>query len=153
MIKAGGNTRPLIFLAILWWLMAAAVVLYQVAMPPEIQIEWVTATEYNTAGFNLYRSETPDGEYRQVNESLIPSNADPALGGYYLYLDREVMRRQNYYYVLEDVEYDNTRQRHPAITGRAAAVEGWSLLIAALSGLVGFRLLALARSNKPSRPE
>jgi hypothetical protein len=132
--------------------MAAAVVLYQFASPPEIQIQWVTATEYNTAGFNLYRSETPDGEYRQINDMLIPSSDDPALGGHYLYLDREVTRGKSYYYVLEDVEYDNIRERHPPITGQAAAVEGWSILLAAFSGLVGLILLVLALRNRRSRP-
>jgi hypothetical protein len=132
--------------------MAAAVVLYQLATPPEIRIEWATATEYNTAGFNLYRSQAVDGEYQQINETLIPSNVDPALGGQYLYLDREVTAGQSYYYVLEDVEYDNTRQRHPPITGQATAVAGWSLLLAAFSALIGFILLALALKTRPSQP-
>jgi hypothetical protein len=152
MTKANNSTPVLILLALLWWLLAAAVVLYQVVSPPEIQIEWVTATEYNTAGFNLYRSETPDGEFRQINEKLIPGSDDPALGGQYLFLDREVHRGQRYYYVLEDVEYDNTRQRHAPITGQAPSLAGWSLLLAAFSGMVGLILFVSSFRNGRVRP-
>jgi hypothetical protein len=153
MPKANNSAPVLILLAFLWWLVAAAAVLYQATSPPEIQIEWVTATEYNTAGFNLYRSETPDGEYRQINEKLIPGSDDPALGGQYLFLDREVNGGQIYYYVLEDVEYDSTRQRHAPITGQAPAAPGWSLLLATFSGLAGLILFVSAIRNRRVRPQ
>ena len=37
-----------------------------------ISVEWSTASEIGTAGFNLYRSFSVEGPYEKVNEYLIP---------------------------------------------------------------------------------
>ena len=36
-----------------------------------VTIRWGTATEVDNAGFNLFRSESEDGEYAKINASLI----------------------------------------------------------------------------------
>ena len=45
-------------------------------------VEWTTESEVDMAGFNLYRSETPDGPYLKVNTTFIPGASDPILGGH-----------------------------------------------------------------------
>ena len=38
-----------------------------------VRVEWITETEMNTAGFNLYRGESADGPFDvKVNAQLIP---------------------------------------------------------------------------------
>lgn len=70
-----------------------------------VTIRWVTESEFNTAGFNLYRSENEDGPFTtKVNDRLIPARDDPALGGEYVYTDTQVVAGQTYYYQLEEVE-------------------------------------------------
>ncbi|MCK4814345.1 hypothetical protein KA005_01130, partial [bacterium] len=32
-----------------------------------VEVEWETASELNTVGFNLYRSQSSDGQYDQIN--------------------------------------------------------------------------------------
>ena len=85
----------------------------------EVLISWETLAEVNTLGFNLYRSETQDGEKVLVNPELIMSNLAPgSLGGaLYEYLD-EANAAEAYYW-LEEIEIDGT-----------ATSYGWTLALA-----------------------
>ena len=78
-------------------------------------VEWTTETEVETAGFNLYRSESPAGPYVKVNPALIPGASDPLLGGRYVYTDTNVIAGRTYYYKLEDVELDGVITLHGPI--------------------------------------
>ncbi len=78
-------------------------------------VEWTTESEVDMAGFNLYRSDSPDGPYVKVNATLIPGASDPLLGGKYAYTDTDVVAGQTYYYKLEDVELDGTTTLHGPI--------------------------------------
>jgi hypothetical protein len=62
-------------------------------------VEWTTESEVDTAGFNLYRSESLEGPYIKINPELIPSSPDPILGGHYVYTDTNVVAGQTYYYM------------------------------------------------------
>lgn len=78
-----------------------------------VTVEWSTASELNTAGFNLYRGESQDGPFTRINAELIPASPDPLIGGSYIYTDTGVVAGRTYYYQLEDVE-----------TSGAATVQG-----------------------------
>jgi hypothetical protein len=54
-----------------------------------IQIEWETASEFDTIGFNILRSEFEEGPFEQVNQQLIPPASDPLTGGAYNFTDRQ----------------------------------------------------------------
>ena len=138
------NNRLLIILGILWLLLAGGIVYSQLSGPASIEIEWVTETEFETAGFNLYRSEEPDGEFVQINDQLIPSEGDPASGASYSYADKSVIPNQAYYYQLEEVEYDNSRERYDVGAGQSNTWEWWVLLLVGISVIVGLFLLITA---------
>jgi hypothetical protein len=36
-------------------------------------VQWITESEIDNAGFNIYREESADGEYEQINGALIPA--------------------------------------------------------------------------------
>ena len=38
----------------------------------KVTLEWVTESEIDNGGFNIYRAEEEDAEYIQINDSLIP---------------------------------------------------------------------------------
>lgn len=78
-------------------------------------LNWVTATEIDNLGFNLYRSETSDGERTQVNPEMIASLAPGSIIGYtYEYTDTGVMKGITYYYWLEDQDiYGRINLRGP----------------------------------------
>ena len=73
-----------------------------------ITIEWSTASELDTAGFNLQRGETPDGPFTRLNADLIPASPDPLIGGRYTFTDTAVVAGRTYFYQLEDVETNGT---------------------------------------------
>jgi len=68
-------------------------------------LEWQTLSEHNLTGFNLYRSESKDGQKEKLNDSIIfPLNP----GGFgetdYEFIDRIVQPGTSYYYWLEPVD-------------------------------------------------
>lgn len=139
--QAPSSQRLLVVLGILWLLLAAIIVVSQFAQPTPIRIEWETETEVNTAGFNLYRATSRDGDFSKLNERLIPSEGGPSSGASYDYVDRDVEPGQRYFYQLEDVELDNSAQRHEIIEYEAPLAPWWAYLTAAISVLAGLALL------------
>ncbi len=92
---------PLLIIAAI---VVAIVVILNTNPSPAVTIEWSTASELNTAGFNLYRADKADGPFTQINSELIPASPDPLVGGSYAYTDTQVAAGQTYFYKLEDVE-------------------------------------------------
>jgi hypothetical protein len=71
----------------------------------QVLVEWTTAQEIDTLGFNLWRSTSLDGDYMQVNEALIPSISPGGVtGGSYSFTDSGVTPGSTYYYKLEELE-------------------------------------------------
>lgn len=106
-----------------------------ISSPSRVVIEWTTASEVNTAGFNIYRAESKDGSFAKVNEQLIPASVDAVAGGKYKYEDADVAAGHTYYYQLEDVEYSGTTTRHGPIVATASGDFGIEWLGPALLGI------------------
>mgnify|MGYP000859411666 CR=1 FL=1 len=71
----------------------------------KVKLEWETANEVDTIGFNLYRSKSLDGVRTKINENLISSqNAGLSGGGYYMFKDKTVKGKKIYYYWLEEID-------------------------------------------------
>lgn len=105
-----------------------------------ISLIWVTGSEVNTAGFNIYRSERAEGPYVRINTQLIPAAGDRLLGAKYQYQDVNVVPGQTYYYQLEDVELNGTSVRHKpvAVTASSASANvGIAVLVGLWIGVVG----------------
>lgn len=105
--------RLLLFIGCLWLLLAAGYFFYQVSNPLVV-VQWDTATEVNTAGFNIYRSTSPDGDFVQINqaEGLIAATGSAFSGGNYEFRDLNVEANKTYYYLLEEVEFNQTVNRY-----------------------------------------
>lgn len=89
-----------------------------------VAINWTTATEVNTAGFNLYRSENRDGPYVRINPQLIPASPSALTGSVYQYQDNTASSGKAYFYQLEDVELNGTSARHGPIALNVPAPDG-----------------------------
>ena len=98
------SRRVTLLLAIGLALAALAILLISAATPPAVTVEWSTASELNTAGFNVLRSDSSDGPFTRLNPEVIPASPDPLVGGSYVYTDTNVTPGQTYYYQLEEVE-------------------------------------------------
>ena len=98
-----------------------------------VVVEWETASELNTVGFNLHRSQSSDGQYDHINDSLIPASPDPLTGGEYSYIDEGVEAGLMYYYKLEEVDSKGNSTYFGPIEIQARD-QNWQILL--LSGLV-----------------
>jgi hypothetical protein len=98
-------------------------------------LAWTTASEVNTAGFNVYRSERPDGPYTRINAQLIPASGETLLGSKYHYEDTSVIPGQTYYYQLEDVAFDGASVRHQPLAVSVPSALGLSVNLELLLGI------------------
>jgi hypothetical protein len=86
-------------------------------LPQGIQLSWQTAQENDLIGFNIYRSESPDGERVQINSELIPAVTPGQLqGNDYLYLDTSAEAGKTYFYWVEWVGNRDSELFGPLIT-------------------------------------
>ena len=80
----------------------------------DLVISWGVENEIDVVGYNILRSDTEDGEFVQVNDSIIPPLADPFIGGSHEYIDVGVERGETYYYMLETIDrLGNIKQEGP----------------------------------------
>jgi hypothetical protein len=141
------SQRILLYIGVLWLLLAAAIIISQLANPTPIRIDWETETEIDTAGFNVYRSEQPAGDFELLNDVLIPSSGDATSGSSYSFVDSNVAAGETYYYRLEDVELDNSREQHEIIEYTAPYVAWWVPVAAAVAILIGLFLIVKGLRN------
>ena len=70
----------------------------------EVIVEWKTASELDTLGFNLLRLDPVTGEYKQINSGLLPAILRPHRGGRYTIKDTGASPGKTYTYKLIEVE-------------------------------------------------
>ncbi|MDX1413608.1 MAG: hypothetical protein R3293_05410 [Candidatus Promineifilaceae bacterium] len=136
--------KLLILVGILWLLLAGALLVYQLIIPSKVEITWQTATEQQTAGFNIYRSTSPDGEFVLINiDKMIDSEGSPISGANYRYIDDGVEAGESYYYVLEEIEYDSTSNRYKEdmFMYSVPDVSWWAVILTAGSAIIGMVIL------------
>ena len=85
-----------------------------------ILVEWETASEIDTEGFNLWRAGTAHGLYEKLNKALIPARGGPTRAASYTYDDATLTDDVTYYYKLEDVDTHGVSTFH----GPVVAVAG-----------------------------
>lgn len=121
-----------------------------------IRVEWSTETEMNTAEFNVYRGESPDGPFDfKVNLGLVPASPDPLSGGKYSLIDRTARPGVTYYYRLEEVEKTGQVSSHGPIQARAASFNWQQALILGVLALIvlGLWIWGGRRATRTTRSE
>jgi hypothetical protein len=71
----------------------------------EVTLKWITESEINNLGFDIYRSESLDGEYVKINSSLIKGAGTDASRHHYKFVDDTVEVGKTYYYYIMDIDY------------------------------------------------
>ena len=69
-----------------------------------VRLIWETSSETDNAGFNVYRSDSADGEYIKINNQLISAKGSFVQGATYEFIDKNVKNGKTYYYKLEDID-------------------------------------------------
>jgi hypothetical protein len=90
----------------------------------KVILAWTTESEIDNAGFNLYRSESEDGEYVKINPSLIPAEGSPTQGAAYQFIDKGVKNRQMYLYKLEDIDLSGKSTFHDSVSATPRGIYG-----------------------------
>lgn len=70
----------------------------------EVYVEWTTATQYNTVGFFVTRSDSAAGPYVRVSEPIERQGDDLTGWEYDPWIDMDVDLGQTYWYKLEEIE-------------------------------------------------
>ncbi len=74
-------------------------------------INWTTESEVDNAGFNIYRSETKDGEFQVVNPTMIQGAGTTGERSEYTWTDSTAQPNTVYYYRIEDVSHAGVRKQ------------------------------------------
>jgi len=138
-LEAG--TKNLVFLLFFVCGLALLGFALQQFFSPRIVIEWKTASELDTVGFNILRAESSDGTPVKINQSLISPSDDPLTGGSYQYEDRDVKVGATYYYYLEDLDAQgNTNLNGPEIVTAAPSglLESGLAVLLCIVSVIGF---------------
>ena len=78
-----------------------------------INLEWVTASESDNLGFNLFRGLSDDFDAAvKLNANLIPGNPGSVTGASYEWLDSDVQVGIEYTYWLQDIGLDGSVTTH-----------------------------------------
>lgn len=84
----------------------------------KIILRWKTESEKDNAGFNIYRSETRNGNYVKINDALIPAKGSTFQGAYYEFINTGVRNGRTYYYKLEDLDLNGTMTLHGPVNAK-----------------------------------
>ena len=74
-----------------------------------VVLKWVTESELNNAGFNILRCETREGDFKQVNASLIVGQGTTSQRTAYTWTDLTAKPDVFYYYRIEEVSLAGKR--------------------------------------------
>ncbi len=80
----------------------------------KVILRWETSSEINNEGFYIYRAEDLNGEYVQINSTIIPGKGNTSESSSYEYVDKEVEGDVTYYYKL--ISRDFTGEIHEYAT-------------------------------------
>ncbi|GAH78229.1 unnamed protein product, partial [marine sediment metagenome] len=93
----------------------------------KVLVKWKTASEFENAGFNLYRSQNRNAdlslhssenqEWVKLNQTLIPGLGDSLDGKAYHFVDYDVEDGATYYYWLEEIDFNGNKRMYGPVAG------------------------------------
>ena len=82
----------------------------------QVTLRWVTESEIENLGFNIYRSLHPNDQLTIINEQLIPGAGNSSSRHEYEYVDKGLTNGVKYWYKLEDVDYSGNTKLHGPVS-------------------------------------
>jgi hypothetical protein len=70
----------------------------------QVEFGWITASERDTAGFNVLRGTSQYGPWEQANDDLILARGEDMSGARYIFLDTGLTGGVTYYYMLQEIQ-------------------------------------------------
>ena len=81
-----------------------------------VVLKWTTESEFDTAGFNILRSETKNGTFKILNPELIKGAGTTDKQNEYTWTDTTAKPNTVYYFQLEDVSHAGVRKQLATVT-------------------------------------
>jgi len=82
----------------------------------QVTLEWITESELDNLGFNVYRSANKNDQFPIINNQLIPGAGTTSSRHEYEYVDNDVTNGITYWYKLEDVDYSGNTELHGPVS-------------------------------------
>jgi hypothetical protein len=89
-----------------------------------VALDWETASEIDTIGFNIFRSESEYANYERVNPIMILSQGSVTQSASYEFIDKYVKNRKTYYYKLEDIDLRGKSTMHGPVSAMPRLIFG-----------------------------
>jgi len=74
-------------------------------------LKWTTQSEVDNAGFYIYRSQTKDGKFKDVNTTIIQDAGTSSERHTYTWTDTTAKPNVVYYYRIEDISHAGIRKQ------------------------------------------
>jgi hypothetical protein len=81
-----------------------------------VKLEWVTESEIDNAGFNIWRAEAENGTYVKLNDEIISAKGSATKGAKYVFTDNIAKNRKTFFYKLEDVDLAGVGTLHGPVS-------------------------------------
>lgn len=91
----------------------------------QVILKWVTESEIDNAGFNIYRAETENGAYVKINDLIISAKGAATEGASYDFSDKHVKLWKTFYYKLEDIDLNGTATMHGPVSATPRLLSGF----------------------------
>ena len=77
---------------------------------------WITESEVDNLGFNIYRSQNQSSEYHKINITIIPGAGSSSAHHPYEYTDYGLINGVTYWYKLEDINTSGNSSFHGPVS-------------------------------------
>jgi len=74
-------------------------------------IKWVTASELNNFGFDVFRGESEEGPFTRINEHTIAGAGSSDTPNQYKYVDANIEVGKVYWYYVESISMSGQREK------------------------------------------
>ena len=99
-----------------------------------VVLKWTTESEIENTGFNVFRSDTKQGNFVKVNPNLIQGAGTTSERSTYQWIDTTAKPDVEYYYRIEDMSFDGisevlaTQRMKGVFTAKNRALTRWAIL-------------------------
>ena len=75
------------------------------------RIKWVTASELNNFGFDVFRGDAEEGPFEKINQRTIAGAGSSDTPSRYEFVDDSIAAGQSYWYYVESISMSGQREK------------------------------------------